>query len=184
MNILLGTFIVSNVAFVFLFFKKQNYGMFTFLHLITTMAESGSTEEQTEFFILNSQKGAKASWWRNCFARLSNHLQEHCGEVGTTEADFPMRMEFDPISFETVLLNAFLGLHCMFNCCFRSWCVSWQSAHLTRFYHIKLVGQSSWFAYTSAFLDETQCPGIGHNRRELWYLDQRTALWETPRSTL
>ncbi|CAK7328430.1 unnamed protein product [Dovyalis caffra] len=30
-----------------------------FLHMITTMAESGSTEEQTEFFILNSQKVAK-----------------------------------------------------------------------------------------------------------------------------
>ncbi|KAK4433814.1 protein NO VEIN [Sesamum alatum] len=27
-----------------------------FLHMITTMAESGATEEQTEFFILNSQK--------------------------------------------------------------------------------------------------------------------------------
>ncbi|XP_057958300.1 protein NO VEIN isoform X2 [Malania oleifera] len=27
-----------------------------FLHMITTMAESGSTEDQTEFFILNSQK--------------------------------------------------------------------------------------------------------------------------------
>ncbi|KAJ7015719.1 hypothetical protein NC653_004883 [Populus alba x Populus x berolinensis] len=27
-----------------------------FLHMITTMAESGSTEEQTEFFIVNSQK--------------------------------------------------------------------------------------------------------------------------------
>lgn len=103
MNILLSTFRISNVAFVFFFFKKQNYGMFTFVHMITTMAESGSTEEQTEFFILNSQKGAKASWWRNCFARLSNHLQEHCGEVGTTEAGFPMHMEFDPISFETAL---------------------------------------------------------------------------------
>jgi hypothetical protein len=30
-----------------------------FLHMITTMAESGSTEEQTEFFILNSQKVLK-----------------------------------------------------------------------------------------------------------------------------
>ncbi|KAJ0093254.1 hypothetical protein Patl1_26032 [Pistacia atlantica] len=30
-----------------------------FLHMITTMAESGSTEEQTEFFILNSQKVPK-----------------------------------------------------------------------------------------------------------------------------
>ncbi|KAI3440828.1 uncharacterized protein J3R85_003060 [Psidium guajava] len=30
-----------------------------FLHMITTMAESGSTEEQTETFILNSQKVAK-----------------------------------------------------------------------------------------------------------------------------
>jgi hypothetical protein len=30
-----------------------------FLHMITTMAESGSTEEQTEFFILNSQKVSK-----------------------------------------------------------------------------------------------------------------------------
>ena len=32
-----------------------------FLHMITTMAESGSTEEQTEFFILNSQKVPKLS---------------------------------------------------------------------------------------------------------------------------
>ncbi|KAK4489070.1 hypothetical protein RD792_004864 [Penstemon davidsonii] len=30
-----------------------------FLHMITTMAESGATEEQTEFFILNSQKVQK-----------------------------------------------------------------------------------------------------------------------------
>uniref|UniRef100_A0A7N0SZS8 Protein NO VEIN C-terminal domain-containing protein n=1 Tax=Kalanchoe fedtschenkoi TaxID=63787 RepID=A0A7N0SZS8_KALFE len=30
-----------------------------FLHMITTMTESGSTEEQTEFFILNSQKLSK-----------------------------------------------------------------------------------------------------------------------------
>lgn len=30
-----------------------------FLHMITTMAESGSTEEQTEFFIVNSQKVSK-----------------------------------------------------------------------------------------------------------------------------
>lgn len=30
-----------------------------FLHMITTMAESGSNEEQTEFFILNSQKVPK-----------------------------------------------------------------------------------------------------------------------------
>ncbi|PON33820.1 Histidine kinase-like ATPase, C-terminal domain containing protein [Parasponia andersonii] len=30
--------------------------MANFLHMITTMAESGSSEEQTEFFILNSQK--------------------------------------------------------------------------------------------------------------------------------
>nr|POE62217.1 hypothetical protein CFP56_39543 [Quercus suber] len=33
----------------------------SFLHMITTMAESGSTEEQTEFFILNSQKMPKLS---------------------------------------------------------------------------------------------------------------------------
>ncbi|KAK2993282.1 hypothetical protein RJ640_022121 [Escallonia rubra] len=33
--------------------------MANFLHMITTMAESGSTEEQTEFFILNSQKVPK-----------------------------------------------------------------------------------------------------------------------------
>ena len=30
-----------------------------FLHMITTMAEAGSSEEQTEFFILNSQKVPK-----------------------------------------------------------------------------------------------------------------------------
>ncbi|KAK3000430.1 hypothetical protein RJ639_021849, partial [Escallonia herrerae] len=33
--------------------------MANFLHMITTMAESGSTEEQTEFFILNSEKVPK-----------------------------------------------------------------------------------------------------------------------------
>lgn len=33
--------------------------MANFLHMITTMAESGSSEDQTEFFILNSQKVPK-----------------------------------------------------------------------------------------------------------------------------
>ena len=33
--------------------------MANFLHMLTTMAESGSNEDQTEFFILNSQKVPK-----------------------------------------------------------------------------------------------------------------------------
>ncbi|CAI0437020.1 unnamed protein product [Linum tenue] len=42
-----------------------------FLHMVTTMAESGSTVEQTEFFILNSQKISKlpdeeAPWSLSC----------------------------------------------------------------------------------------------------------------------
>ncbi|KAJ8547079.1 hypothetical protein K7X08_010665 [Anisodus acutangulus] len=36
-----------------------NLHLANFLHMITTMAESGSNEEQTEFFILNSQKMPK-----------------------------------------------------------------------------------------------------------------------------
>jgi hypothetical protein len=42
-----------------LFDGTPNLHMANFLHMITTMAESGSTEEQTEFFILNSQKMPK-----------------------------------------------------------------------------------------------------------------------------
>ncbi|CAN4120815.1 unnamed protein product [Withania somnifera] len=42
-----------------LFSGTPNLHLANFLHMITTMAESGSNEEQTEFFILNSQKMPK-----------------------------------------------------------------------------------------------------------------------------
>nr|POE62220.1 hypothetical protein CFP56_39546 [Quercus suber] len=44
-----------------LFDGTSDLHLANFLHMITTMAESGSTEEQTEFFILNSQKISKLS---------------------------------------------------------------------------------------------------------------------------
>ncbi|XP_030968626.1 protein NO VEIN-like [Quercus lobata] len=44
-----------------LFDGTRDLHLANFLHMITTMAESGSTEEQTEFFILNSQKMPKLS---------------------------------------------------------------------------------------------------------------------------
>lgn len=48
-----------------------------FLHMITTMAESGSTDEQTEFFILNSQKIPKLPndepiWCFSSLAQIPN----------------------------------------------------------------------------------------------------------------
>ncbi|KAL7177232.1 hypothetical protein ACSBR2_030551 [Camellia fascicularis] len=42
-----------------IFNGTPNLHLANFLHMITTMAESGSNEEQTEFFILNSQKVPK-----------------------------------------------------------------------------------------------------------------------------
>lgn len=42
-----------------LFGDAPDLHMANFLHMITTMVEAGSTEEQTEFFILNSQKMPK-----------------------------------------------------------------------------------------------------------------------------
>lgn len=50
-----------------------------FLHMITTMAESGSTEEQTEFFILNSQKVPKLSGGEPVWSLSSvNSSTENC----------------------------------------------------------------------------------------------------------
>ncbi|GAV66160.1 DUF3883 domain-containing protein [Cephalotus follicularis] len=48
--------------------------MANFLHMITTMAESGSTEEQTEFFILNSQKVFKLPAEEPVWSLPSVHL--------------------------------------------------------------------------------------------------------------
>lgn len=45
----------------FFFNGSVNLHLANFLHMVTTMAESGSTEEQTEFFIVNSQKVQKLS---------------------------------------------------------------------------------------------------------------------------
>ncbi|XP_006360949.1 uncharacterized protein [Solanum tuberosum] len=52
-----------------------------FLHMITTMAESGSTEEQTEDFIMNSQKMAKLPAGESVWS-LANVPLSKDGEIG------------------------------------------------------------------------------------------------------
>ncbi|KAM3327141.1 protein NO VEIN isoform X1 [Capsicum chacoense] len=56
-----------------------NLHLANFLHMITTMAESGSNEEQTEFFILNSQKMPKLpvgeSVWSLTNVPLSTYVE-------------------------------------------------------------------------------------------------------------
>ncbi|KAK6145809.1 hypothetical protein DH2020_019678 [Rehmannia glutinosa] len=60
-----------------------------FLHMITTMAESGATEEQTEFFILNSQKvpklPAEESSWSLQSMENNNTLLENCLSIKVNE---------------------------------------------------------------------------------------------------
>ncbi|KAM1989600.1 hypothetical protein ACFX15_030938 [Malus domestica] len=63
-----------------------------FLHMITTMAESGSNEEQTEFFILNSQKVPKLPDGESVWSLSS----------AGNEADLAMHIQFDPGSFGLV----------------------------------------------------------------------------------
>ncbi|BFG15404.1 hypothetical protein CerSpe_016780 [Prunus speciosa] len=56
-----------------------------FLHMITTMAESGSTEEQTEFFILNSQNVPKLPDGESVWCLSSVHsLIESDKSLGTS----------------------------------------------------------------------------------------------------
>ncbi|KAM1596297.1 hypothetical protein ACFX1Z_031314 [Malus domestica] len=61
-----------------------------FLHMITTMAESGSTEEQTEFFILNSQKvpklsGGESVWSLPSMGSLTDNYKSLQSSVTSTE---------------------------------------------------------------------------------------------------
>ncbi|KAM1036680.1 hypothetical protein ACFX2C_031574 [Malus domestica] len=61
-----------------------------FLHMITTMAESGSTEEQTEFFILNSQKvpklsGGESVWSLPSMRSLTDNYKSLQSSVTSTE---------------------------------------------------------------------------------------------------
>ncbi|KAK6122808.1 hypothetical protein DH2020_043451 [Rehmannia glutinosa] len=60
-----------------------------FLHMITTMAESGATEEQTEFFILNSQKvpklPAEESSWSLQSMENNNTLLENSLSIKVNE---------------------------------------------------------------------------------------------------
>ncbi|KAK4482579.1 hypothetical protein RD792_009742 [Penstemon davidsonii] len=67
----------------------QELNFANFLHMITTMAESGSTQEQTEFFILNSQKiqtlPAEESSWslqsvENDVTAIENYLPQKVEE--------------------------------------------------------------------------------------------------------
>ncbi|CAN6722643.1 unnamed protein product [Malus baccata var. baccata] len=61
-----------------------------FLHMITTMAESGSNDEQTEFFILNSQKVPKLPDGESVWS------------LSGSEASLAMHIQFDPSSFGLV----------------------------------------------------------------------------------
>ncbi|KAM1036684.1 hypothetical protein ACFX2C_031577 [Malus domestica] len=61
-----------------------------FLHMITTMAESGSNEEQTEFFILNSQKVPKLPDGESVWS------------LSGSEANLAMHIQFDPSSLGLV----------------------------------------------------------------------------------
>ncbi|KAM2711144.1 hypothetical protein EV1_031292 [Malus domestica] len=61
-----------------------------FLHMITTMAESGSNKEQTEFFILNSQKVPKLPDGESVWS------------LSGSEANLAMHIQFDPSSFGLV----------------------------------------------------------------------------------
>ncbi|XP_048435528.1 protein NO VEIN-like [Pyrus x bretschneideri] len=61
-----------------------------FLHMITIMAESGSTEEQTEFFILNSQKvpklsGGESVWSLPSVRSLTDNYKSLQSSVTSTE---------------------------------------------------------------------------------------------------
>ncbi|EPS66488.1 hypothetical protein M569_08290, partial [Genlisea aurea] len=53
-----------------LFSEAPDLGFANFLHIITTMAESGSTEEQIDAFILNSQKLPKLNVAEECIWSL------------------------------------------------------------------------------------------------------------------
>ncbi|KAM3327144.1 hypothetical protein P3S67_002270 [Capsicum chacoense] len=68
-----------------------------FLHMITTMAESGSTEEQTEFFIMNSQKMPKLPADESVWSLANVPLSED-GEVGLMSSSRTMN-ETTPVNF-------------------------------------------------------------------------------------
>lgn len=72
-----------------------------FLHMITTMAESGSTEEQIEFFILNSQKMVKLPIEEPVWSLSSSMSLEN--EEGLTEG----LLTHDPISSKSKKKSAY-----------------------------------------------------------------------------
>ncbi|KAL6503587.1 hypothetical protein OROGR_025510 [Orobanche gracilis] len=66
-----------------LFNQTPDLHFANFLHMITTMAESRATEEQTEFFILNSQKVPKlpiveSTWSLSSMENNNSTLIENC----------------------------------------------------------------------------------------------------------
>ncbi|RAL54444.1 hypothetical protein DM860_001572 [Cuscuta australis] len=74
-----------------------------FLHMITTMAESGTTEEQTEFFILNSQKMSKLpegelvwSLSESAFSMVNEEVPMMNFELETTEEPNPVKFKRRP----------------------------------------------------------------------------------------
>ncbi|XP_051130076.1 protein NO VEIN [Andrographis paniculata] len=64
---------------------KSDLQFANFLHMITTMAESGATEEQTEFFILNSQKVPRLPAGESCWSLQS--VSENSVHAGVEEQD-------------------------------------------------------------------------------------------------
>nr|GMD70176.1 uncharacterized protein LOC109178973 isoform X1 [Ipomoea batatas] len=71
-----------------------------FLHMITTMAESGSTEEQTEFFIINSQKMPKLPEGEPVWSLSDSAFSMENEEAVKTSLEFGATNEPNPVKFK------------------------------------------------------------------------------------
>ncbi|KAD5508904.1 hypothetical protein E3N88_16607 [Mikania micrantha] len=69
-----------------------------FLHMITTMAESGSTEEQMEQFITNSQKLLKLPGEESQWSIISTSSNEEDKDTPTTSSGFSLGDSYPPKS--------------------------------------------------------------------------------------
>ncbi|XP_055813894.1 protein NO VEIN-like isoform X2 [Solanum dulcamara] len=79
-------------------FGKPDLHLANFLHMVTTMAESGSTEEQTEFFIMNSQKMPKLPAGESVWS-LANVPWSKDSEVGLMSSSRTID-EKTPVNFQ------------------------------------------------------------------------------------
>ncbi|XP_030507403.2 protein NO VEIN [Cannabis sativa] len=78
--------------------------MANFLHMITTMAESGSSEDQTEFFILNSQKIPKLPEGESVWSLVSEPTLPECDKICDSEFASKLKRKA-PISSKWPPLN-------------------------------------------------------------------------------